>query len=208
MSPDDTDLDDLQWFELMAGRNASDARSATRADAAWLRAALLSYAPQPPSGVMPEAGARATRLIARAVAAGVLRPAELTGWRRALHALRQPKPGRQRGWQGLGLATLAVLSLTLFLRVNVPMPPGEPADAERGAAVQQVISSDAPARQKQLLRALRAAGLDAQPYERLGRLGVDVELPQPLSPPQRAALQNQGLKPPAGRSLLIEIVPP
>jgi len=199
--------DDLQWFELMAGRGAPEARASTRADATWMRAAMLSFAPLPPPGQMPPADLRATRLIARALAAGVLRPTAVARWPKALHVL-QALQWPQWGWRGLGASAVAALMLTIVLRVDDPQRSAVQIDAERGAAVQQIVATEPRLRQQEVLRTLRAVGLDARPYEQPGRLGVDVELKQPLSQAQQAALRSLGLKIPTGPGLLIEIIAP
>ncbi|PZP33938.1 MAG: hypothetical protein DI603_07625 [Roseateles depolymerans] len=205
---DDAPEDDLQWFELMAGRAVDEVRPGTRTEAAWLRAALLSYAPQPLPGAMPDPAERVQRLLDRAQRAGVLPPPKLarqrhgTVWQRLWRQLWQPWAGA-----GLGLAMSGLLAVVLW-----PHGGPEPADpltgsAERGPAVQRLQDADPMARRQALLQALRGAGLDAQPYEQLGRPGVDLALPVPLSAAQARALQAQGLRPPGGPSLRIEILP-
>src|SRR6218665_1930011 len=67
--------DDQQWLDLMAGRAAPEADARTRKEAAWLRAALLSYRLTAPPGAPAAADERAGRLLDRARAAGVLAPA-------------------------------------------------------------------------------------------------------------------------------------
>lgn len=193
-----TDDDDQHWLDLMAGRAAPDADARTRKEAAWLRAAMLSYRVTAPPGAPADADQRAGRLLTRARDAGVLasaandapplRPAPR--WRHALAA---------------GVAACGLVLVFLPQRQN-------PDDADgatlRGAPVQRVESADAQSRRQQMLLDLRAAGFDAQPFERLGRPGLDVSLPVPLPQAQAAALARLGLAPPPGPSLQIEFVTP
>lgn len=110
-------------------------------------------------------------------------------------------------WRLAPAALLLALGLGLVWQLQRPADT-ERADVERsGAAVQRLTAADPVQRQQQLLQALRAAGLDAQPFERLGRRGVDIELPVPLPPAQAAALKQQGLLPPAGPNLIVEVLP-
>lgn len=203
-APDD---DDERWFELLAGRNVGDVRPSTRREAAWLRAALLNYPPTAPQGAVPDPVQRVQRLLEKAAAAGVIGPppAPPAGrWMRLRAWWSQPGASLRRG--GLGIAVAGVLA-TVLLR-QAWEPPGEQAVIERGPALQQVFDADPAARRDQLLRALQAAGLDAHPFERLGRLGVDVALPVPLAPAQARALAAQGLRVPAGPALQVELLPP
>ena len=219
MAPDE--LDDQHWFDLMAGRAAPEAHGRTRADAAWLRAALLAYRAQAPAGAMPDPERRIGTLLARAVAAGVVPPAatQPPPQGTALHHRAAGRLGRwwhhaqdwRRRWASPGLRwtpALAVLVLAAALLVGLqPPPPSTPSEVERGPALQQLSVADPVQRQQQLLLALRAAGLDAHGFERLGRRGVDIELPVPLPPAQAQALQREGLQPTGGPSLVVELLP-
>ena len=64
--------DDQHWFDLLAGRAAPGAGSATQAEAAALRRALQHHGPQAPEGSPAAADARIARLLERARAEGVL----------------------------------------------------------------------------------------------------------------------------------------
>lgn len=221
MHPDDTEQDDQHWFDLMAGRAVPDAHGRTRADTAWLRAALLAYRARPPAGQMPAAEQRIERLLGRAVQAGVLPPSPAAqpapsqpavpsrrpAWWRQLFG--SPARGASRPAIGWALApALVVVALVGTVLLRQTDPPAERPDVERGPALQQISAADPAQRQQQLVQALRAAGLDAQPFERLGRRGVDIELPVPLPPPQAQALQREGLRAPEGPNLIVEVLPP
>jgi len=189
---------DDDWLALIAGRARPDADAATRAEATALRTAFLSYRPHAPEGQVSAADKRLDRLLHRGRDAGVLSAAK-PDWRARLRSWWQ-RP------QGLALAFSVVLGAGLLvMRPTTQLPP--PAAQERSASASQRITAADPARrQLELLQALRGAGLDAQPYERLGRLGLDVALPPTLSDAQRQVLAAQGLTPPAGPVLAIEIL--
>lgn len=190
--------DDAQWLDLLAGRAAPDADARTRKEAAWLRAALLSYRVDAPPGGPAHADERIGRLLTRARAAGVL-PA-------AANDERPPRrPAASRSPWPLALAASVVLCGVLLVNLTPPNR-GEGEGTQRGATVQQVTAPDAVLRRAQLLQGLRAAGFDAQPFERLGRPGIDVSLPVPVPREQAAALTRLGLQPPAGPSLQIEFL--
>lgn len=193
--------DDQRWLDLMAGRAAPQADARTRKEAAWLRAAMLSYRVAAPPGAPAHADERVARLLTRAREAGVLPAAANDGHLPAGLTSRWPR------WpQALAASVVLCGALLVFL------PAGQGVDPDssvlRGTPVQQVTAPDAASRRTQLLQDLRTAGFDAQPFERLGRLGIDVSLPVPLPPAQAAALTRLGLTPPPGPSLQIEVVAP
>jgi hypothetical protein len=188
--------DDQHWLDLMAGRAAPDADARTRKEAAWLRAALLSYRVSAPPGAPADADERVGRLLTRARDAGVLATAANDP------AARRPAPR----WRHALAAGVAACGLVLvFLPQRQDLDDGI---TLRGAPVQRIEAPDAQSRRQQMLLDLRAAGFDAQPFERLGRLGLDVSLPVPLPAEQAAALTRLGLAPPPGPSLQIEFVTP
>lgn len=197
MNPND---DDQAWLDLLAGRSVPDADAATRRQALRLRAALQAPAPLP-AGPEPDRDARTRRLLQRAQDAGVLAP-------------RSSPSGRLRHWLRPGLwGSGAVAAVLVVVLVSVAPPGPAPGDAdgpgaERGADVQALQRDDPQAARDRLLADLRATGLDAQPYERLGRPGLDIQLPRPLAPEQLRALTAAGLVVPAGPVLRVEFNAP
>lgn len=203
-SPGD-DNDDQHWLDLIAGRDAPEADGRTRKEAAWLRAALLSYRVAAPPGAPADADARAHRLLARAHAAGVLPAAA------AANDAQGPitSSRRWRRWPQALAASVLLCAATVLL---LPRQSGMDDDSVlRGAVVQTLPAAagqTAAARRDEVLQSLRAAGFDAQPFERLGRPGIDLALAVPLPPDQAAALKSLGLTPPPGPSLQIEFTSP
>lgn len=199
--------DDQHWLDLMAGRAAPDADARTRKEAAWLRAAMLSYREAAPPGAPADADDRVARLLTKAREAGVLPTAPPnTSMDAANDASLSGKPASR--WPRWPQALAAGVVLCAAVALLVPRQPDEEAGTLRGAPVQTVQAQDAAARRQQLLQDLRAAGFDAQPYERLGRPGIDVALPVPLPAERAAALKRLDLVPPPGPSLQIEFVTP
>ncbi len=191
--------DDQHWLDLMAGRVAPEADARTRREAAWLRAALLSYRLAAPPGAPAAADERVGRLLARAHEAGILAAT-------AQEPPRTRKPANQ--WRyALAACVVALGAVLIFMPARQGMD--DPAGGVwRGAPVQRIEAQDPTQGRQQLLNELRAAGFDAQPFERLGRLGIDVALPAPLPSPQATALKRLGLVPPEGPSLQIEFITP
>lgn len=201
---DDQD-DDAAWLAMMAGREAPGAKPTTRDDAAWLRAALLSYRPEPPPGGPAPVQERLPRLLARARAAGLLapkrRPAGAAWLRRMLMLPALPRTV----WSAAG-AMAMVLAVVVMWRPE-PEPQWKP--VMRGPSVQQLHAEDPSELQRQIVASLRAAGFGVQPFERLGRHGLTVETGPGLSSGQAEALRQWGLQVPAtGVSLRIEILGP
>lgn len=194
--------DDQQWLDLLAGRMAPDADARTQREAAWMRAALLNYREAAPPGMPADADARVSRLLARARQAGVLdtaanEPGPYAG---------APQPRRSwLRWPQMLAAGLAACTVAVML---LPIGQGTAPDdgVMRSAPAQTFTVEDAPQRRQLLLLQLRAAGFDAEPYERLGRPGIDVGLPVPLPAAQAAALKRLGLAVPTGPSLQIEFL--
>jgi hypothetical protein len=205
--------EDQRWLDLMAGREVPDAGQRLREEAAWLRAALLAYRAGSPAGRMPDPATRVQRLLQRAVEAGVLEPAAARGGRRPSWLWRWF--ARVAGGAGAGPAwrwpagIAVALALGGLLLVPLEQDTAPEGDTLRsGAAVQTIVAPAPAAARDRLLAELRAAGLDAAPYDALGRVGIDVELAQPLPPAAAALLRQHGLQPPAGPQLRVEFVAP
>lgn len=200
------DDDDQHWLDLIAGRDAPEADVRTRKEAAWLRAAMLSYRIAPPSGGPADADARVLRLITRARDAGVLPPAANDS-----QAARDTPPTARAPRRHWPLAWAAGILACALGALWAPLHQTDDGEVLRGAAVQRLQVPDAAtalSRRAEVLQTLRAAGFDAAGYERLGHLGIDLALDVPLPPRQAAVLKSLGITPPSGPSLQIEFSTP
>lgn len=219
--------DDLQWLELLAGRAAPDALPHTRTEAAWLRAAMLTYKAQPPAGVPPDPAQRIDELMRRAIAAGLFTEQDLS----AALAPRAGDPGKTEAVvpQGGLVARLAAWFDGLLGTANQPMrwvavaasamavtwvlwsvqaPDRGADDALRGGApVQEISAASVADEQRLVLAQLKQAGFEATPFERLGRRGIEVQMPEKPTVGQLDALKALRLRVPDGPQLVIEFVP-
>jgi hypothetical protein len=109
-----------------------------------------------------------------------------------------------RGWPALGAVT--ALACAAVISVIVLRPTPEITRSAGGGVF--VLRAAEPARvQRELLDELRAAGVHANGYERLGREGIDADLPQPVPDRVRAMLERYHIPLPAEGTLQVEIAP-
>jgi hypothetical protein len=180
--------DDDRWFDSLAG-NAGEEPRKTVAAARSIRAAILEYRAAEELPVAGENPERENELIARARAEGLLKP--------------RPIVQRPRWPAFLAAAAIAGLAVgvTLHLRTETP------GLVTRGASSEIVTirASDPMRLQQELLRELRAAGLEPKGYESFGRKGLDADLPAPVPPGVRDILARHGIAVPTGHVLQLEI---
>lgn len=197
MNPND---DDDDWAEALAGRLRGSAAPATLAEAVSLREAQRRWPAASPAFELPPADA----LLERARREGLL--ATRRGW----------CPGcleRWRRWTasplGLGGAGLALASL-LGLWIVGPFGSGQAPVDETGilrapaAAVVLRAAVDPAAARDRLADQLTALQVPVRRYERLGRFGLDADLPRPLPPALAALLRENALVAAADGSLRVE----
>jgi len=180
--------DDQAWLDALAGRDEDERASRDAAEAALLRAALLAR-PRPDAETV-----RAT---------DPQREAELINRARALGLIdTRPGPPRSaRGWRRLAVAATLVLAAGLGLWLaQAPEP-----TVRDSAPTIRLEADDPAALQRQILGELEAAGLDATGYERLGRYGIDADLPQPVPADVRRVLRTHRIAVPPDGVLRIEI---
>lgn len=187
--------DDDAWFEGLAGRasRGTAAREGARLRAALGRLAAPELATPPVEPVV--AAARAEGLLRRR---GVC-PACAERWRRWTAAVRRD------GWRwtsGLAVAAvLAVVSASLWMQ-----PAPEPAPTLRAPAdgLWLRAAPDPVAARDRLAERLQAQGLAVRRYERLGRAGLDADLPRLPGTALQSLLRDEGLVPAADGSLRVE----
>ncbi len=191
------DEDTHIWLEALAGRATPDDRRTPVLEARALRERLL-HMPQPEAGLEPsQDSGREAALLELARREGLL--AERSGdrgWRARL--------GRFAAWPVAGAVTaLACAAIAIAILLH----PARRPDTVRGEREGPVVLTAAdPVRMKnELLAELQAAGVHATGYARLGREGIDADLPQPVPARVRAVLSRHHLEVPPDGVLRIEI---
>jgi len=191
--------DDMAWLEALAGRErqprAADTLSHTAdvREAAALRELIRTQRPDPAIPTVPALDpGRENELIARARAAGLMRgPA----------AIPVRRPRMHRG--ALAAAAAVVLAVGITLLRTVP----QSTETLRGGGTAHLHTADPVALKRELTEELTAAGAHVTGFERLGRPGIDADLPQPLTPEVRRILERHHLPIPADGELTVEFEP-
>lgn len=184
------------WFEALSGRATEDRRGAAR-EAHALRAAMLR---QPKPELAPAGRrdvARENALLERARRAGLIpeqRRVESIRWKRVAI------------WPALGAC--AALACSALVAIILWQSPGR-REVVRGTPeeVATLHAADPIALKRTLLDELRAAGVKATGYQRLGVQGIDADLPTPIPDRVRAVLERHHIGMPPDAVLRIEIVP-
>ena len=182
--------DDLHWLDALAGRPESGATDGIGEEARTLRGLISAQIEEDFVAVSTMDFARESALIARAKAEGVLPPRSRRPW---FHA-------------AAGLAASALLASVLIGLYRTSMPPSETFRGVQDGTV-RLASKEPSALKQQIIRELRAAGVPAVGYERLGRFGVDAELQKPISASAKEVLERHHIPVPQDSALVIEIVP-
>jgi hypothetical protein len=191
------DNDDDAWLEGLAGRlEPAQLEAAPSRQLVFEAAALREFIrrqPAPAVAQVPKSDAeRELALIARARREGLLPPAADRA---------RARPRRRR----VSLAAAAVLVLAVGVSIwRATLPPTEALRGVDGGTV-LLEARDPAALRRQLTEELRAAGITVSGYERLGRLGLDADLPRPLPPKIATILARHHIPVPAEGVLAIEI---
>ncbi len=192
------DQDTEIWLDALAGRATADDRREPVVEAQALRETLLRL-PRPDIGVEPSHDEhREAALLQRARREGLLAARTDGSWRARL--------GPFGTWPAFG--TLAALACSAIV-ATILLHPARGPETVRGVRGElMVLTSADPVRLKsELLAELEDAGVRATGYERLGREGIDADLPQPIPARVRAVLSRHHLEAPADGILRIEIAP-
>ncbi len=184
MTQDDDDL----WLDALAGRAARDSDASREAQE--LRAAMLARDVRDVE-VEPTDAAREQMLLERARRDGVL-------------AILPRKPSRMQ----LSLAAAALVCVALgFWSIEQPRDDAFVVRSAPDGTI-RMESADPQALKQRLLSDLRAVGIAANGYQRLGTEGIDADLPPELPDKVAAVLDRYHLVPPVDGVLRVEIAAP
>jgi len=184
--------DDQVWVEALAGRAVAAGGGAAARDGLSLRARILArpVAEAPP--VPATDAAREDDLIEQARREGLLPGARHAWW---------------SGWRGA--LTLAAAASVVAVIGFIARPAREP-EVVRGTpgAIARLEAADPEALRRVIVDELAAAGVRATTYERLGRFGIDADLPAPITPAIAEVLRRHAIAVPPDGALEVEIAPP
>jgi hypothetical protein len=187
------------WLAALAGREGDGASEGSGVEGRALRAQIRA---QPFEAFVPVAqvdAAREAQLIARARAAGLLTAPspELTGTRAS--------PRSRWGLPQLALlaASLAVAAVAIITLHNRMIPNETLRGIVNGTV--ELESRDPRALKQVLIQELQYAGVTVTGYEQLDRVGLDADLPGPLTPKVREVLERHHIPIPSDGVLVIEI---
>jgi hypothetical protein len=190
------DEPDDVWLEALAGRvspaQVSEQSRALALEAAALREFIREEGSVSSLDVPGVSAAREEELIARARRDGLL--VSYSTDARARPSLRR-----------LSLSAAAVLVVAVGIGVwRASLPPLEVVRGVDHGTV-HMEARDPAALKRQLTDELEAAGVKVSGYERLGRVGIDADLPQPLPPEVAIILARHQIPIPSDGVLVVEI---
>jgi hypothetical protein len=193
--------DDAAWLEALAGRGSETQSSLITREGLALRERIREQELEDAAASegLPEIDpARASELIARAVAEGLLAPRPTP--------VRAVWNRRFGGTRFMAAAVVVVVAVAVGLLRFMQPPPESFRGAHNGTI--RLEARDPPALKRRLIEELSAAGVEASGYERLGHVGLDADLPQPVPPQVRQVLERHHIPIPADGALIIEIDAP
>lgn len=208
--------EDTLWLDALAAR--TNAPSSTAAgepgvapapyralvlEALALRSLIQSQEFDIASGVPTTDAAREGELIERARTEGLLP-------RHAAPASAIRSVPRRRWFADARITFAAAAMVLAAVGVGLWRSALPPIETLRGTVngTVHLEARDPPALKRQLTEELNAAGVRVSGYERLGRIGIDADLPQPISPPIAAILDRHHIPIPADGVLIVEFDPP
>lgn len=201
--------DDEAWFDGLAGRESGKGADATRAEARLMRRALQKWRVAADE-VPADDPARLASLIERARASGLFAqragPDTTIRRTRRIAAFAPAWFGGRRQWVAFASLCLAVaLGFVFFARQPQPDTVVTVERAGPGEVV-TLTSAEPPKLKAELIAALGKAGIVAHGYTRLGREGIDADLPPQPDGVVRALLERYRIPVPADGVLRVEIV--
>ncbi len=192
-----TEPDDLDWLDVLAGRDPKSVVRPTEREARILREAILVQSNSEQPVASGDERNRQSELLERARRAGLL-------VRRS--PARRRSPGRPRApnvWLRMGVAA-GIVGIAL-LTAREWLPNRQP-DVLRGRdEVFRLQAQDPRQLKQQILTDLKAAGVPATGYEALDAQGIDADLPEPVPARIGGVLRKYGIPAPTDGSLRVEI---
>jgi hypothetical protein len=191
--------DDEIWLDALAGRVAHAESSVGLHEGHVLRALILARDVEVAPAIAARDPAREASLIEHARVQGLLTV--------------QPIAPRVRGfapsyWSRVARAAAALAVVALAAGVaHFAFSPTETLRGMQGGVV-VLEAQDPRALKRELIEELQAVGVRAAGYERLNRVGVDADLPEPIAPNVRQVLERHHVPVPADGALVIEIDSP
>jgi hypothetical protein len=188
--------EDDVWLDVLAGRVTATQPSEQLRAVALEAAALREFIRQPDPASSLDAplvdAQREKELIARARREGLL--VSDAGGGHAKFVLRR-----------FSLAAAAVL--VVAMGIGVWRTSLSPQSVVRGVdhGTVHLETRDPAALKRQLTQELEAAGVKVSGYERLGRAGIDADLPQPLTTQVAKILERHRIPIPSDGALVVEI---
>lgn len=195
--------EDTSWLDALAGRTER-ASSALALEALTLRGFIQSQGFDVAPAVPTVDPVRERELLARAGREGLL-PRPAAPLPRVGHA------APPRSWFADTRVTFAAAAMVLAaIGVGLWRSTAPPVETLRGVAngTVHLEARDPPALKRELTAELTAAGVHVSGYERLGHVGIDADLPQPVSSPVAAILERHHIPIPADGVLSVEIDAP
>ena len=180
-----SDDKDRIWTDALAGRG--DGESIDGREGQALRRAILARVTEPASPQNIEDPRRVAALLERARREGLI-PSAAARW---------------LGWRGALAAAVFVCAVGLVVYRRAPVEH----EVVRGVVdgVTRIEATDPLAFQREFIEELNNTGVRATGYLRLGRFGVDADLPQPVPNPVLRILARRGIPIPTDGVLRVEI---
>lgn len=187
--------EDTSWLDALAGRTER-ASSALALEALALRGFIQSQGFDVARPVPTVDPVRERELLERARREGLL---------------PRPAAAPPRRWFADTRVTFAAAAMVLAaIGVGLwrsTLPPVETLRSLANGTV-HLEARDPPALKRELTAELTAAGVRVSGYERLGHVGIDADLPRPVSSPVAAILERHHIPIPADGVLSVEIDAP
>jgi hypothetical protein len=194
--------DDESWLDALAGHGKDPAKSAT-AEGQALRQVLLARAtelqsmPTEHQSIAERDPAREAELIARARTAGILPDTVVPA--------RVRSAGQWYARWPVQLAAASIVCMAVGVQLHSRLNAPTETLRSAGTGIVRISAADPVQLKSDLIRELRAAGVQATGYESFGRQGIDADLPAPLPAEVREVLDRHGLPAPRDNILQVEI---